>query len=66
MVSGASDQRVLLDVDRRFVNKITSPRAFEGLGNAFGGLGNAGRSVRCPDATLASVDRNVPTDDRTG
>ena len=37
---------------------MTSPQAFEGLRNA-------GRKVRRPDCTLATVDHNVPTDDRT-
>lgn len=39
------------------VHEVTSPQAFEGLRNA-------GRSVRRPDCTLATVDHNVPTASR--
>jgi hypothetical protein len=38
---------------------VTSPQAFEGLRTS-------GRSVRRPSATLATVDHNVPTSDRSG
>src|SRR5213075_1104457 len=33
---------------------------------AFDGLRRAGRSVRRPEATIAVVDHNVPTEDRRG
>jgi 3-isopropylmalate/(R)-2-methylmalate dehydratase large subunit len=48
----------LLYVDLHLVHEVTSPQAFEGLRLA-------GRGVRRPDLTLATVDHNVPTDDRT-
>jgi len=48
----------LLYVDLHLVHEVTSPQAFEGLRLA-------GRRVRRPDLTLATVDHNVPTDDRT-
>jgi 3-isopropylmalate/(R)-2-methylmalate dehydratase large subunit len=47
----------LLYVDLHLVHEVTSPQAFEGLRLA-------GRRVRRPDLTLATVDHNVPTGDR--
>ncbi len=40
------------------VHEVTSPQAFEGLRLA-------GRNVRRPERTLATVDHNVPTTDRS-
>ena len=48
----------LLYVDLHLVHEVTSPQAFEGLVLA-------GRSVRRPDLTVATVDHNVPTTDRS-
>ena len=48
----------LLYVDLHLVHEVTSPQAFEGLRLA-------GRRVRRPDLTVATVDHNVPTGDRT-
>ncbi|MBA3319109.1 MAG: 3-isopropylmalate dehydratase large subunit [Gemmatimonadales bacterium] len=48
---------VLLYVDLHLVHEVTSPQAFEGLRLA-------GRGVRRPDLTLATVDHNVSTGDR--
>ena len=48
----------LLYVDLHLVHEVTSPQAFEGLRLA-------SRRVRRPDLTIATVDHNVPTDDRT-
>ena len=45
----------LLYVDLHLVHEVTSPQAFEGLRMA-------GRTVRRPDLTLATMDHNVPTD----
>jgi len=45
----------LLYVDLHLVHEVTSPQAFDGLRLA-------GRKVRRPDRTLATVDHNVPTD----
>jgi 3-isopropylmalate/(R)-2-methylmalate dehydratase large subunit len=45
----------LLYIDLHLVHEVTSPQAFEGLRLA-------GRTVRRPDRTLATVDHNVPTD----
>ncbi len=48
----------LLYIDRHFVHEVTSPQAFEGLRLA-------GRRVRRPDLTFATMDHNVPTTDRS-
>src|SRR3954466_1181958 len=48
----------LLYVDLHLVHEVTSPQAFEGLRLA-------GRPVRRPDLTLATMDHNVPTGDDT-
>jgi len=50
-------QPTLLYIDRHLVHEVTSPQAFEGLRLA-------GRKVRCPDLTFATIDHNVPTTDR--
>ena len=47
----------LLYIDLHLVHEVTSPQAFEALRLA-------GRKVRRPDRTLATVDHNVPTDPR--
>ena len=44
----------LLYIDLHLVHEVTSPQAFEGLRLA-------GRKVRRPDLTFATVDHNVPT-----
>ena len=45
----------LIFIDLHLVHEVTSPQAFEGLRLA-------GRQVRRPDRTVATVDHNVPTD----
>jgi 3-isopropylmalate/(R)-2-methylmalate dehydratase large subunit len=52
---GAPD---LLYIDLHLVHEVTSPQAFEGLRLA-------GRPVRRPDLTLATMDHNVATGDDT-
>ncbi|WP_334176746.1 aconitase family protein, partial [Pseudoxanthobacter sp.] len=52
------DGTALLYIDRHLVHEVTSPQAFEGLRMT-------GRKVRAPQRTLAVVDHNVPTTDRT-
>lgn len=47
----------LLYIDLHLVHEVTSPQAFEGLR-----LSN--RKVRRPDLTFATMDHNVPTQDR--
>jgi 3-isopropylmalate/(R)-2-methylmalate dehydratase large subunit len=50
--------RSLLYVDLHLVHEVTSPQAFEGLRLA-------NRKVRRPELTLATMDHNVPTTDRS-
>ncbi len=50
----AEGQPDLLYVDLHLVHEVTSPQAFDGLRVA-------GRPVRRPDLTLATMDHNVPT-----
>jgi 3-isopropylmalate/(R)-2-methylmalate dehydratase large subunit len=59
VIPGASDEGgpALLYVDLHLVHEVTSPQAFEGLRLA-------GRRVRRPELTVATVDHNVPTGDR--
>ena len=57
VVHQEADGPALLYVDLHLVHEVTSPQAFEGLRLA-------GRRVRRPDLTLATVDHNVPTGDR--
>ena len=58
VVEQAADGPTVLYIDRHLIHEVTSPQAFEGLRLA-------GRRVRRPDATLAVVDHNVPTSDRS-
>ncbi|KAB2920076.1 MAG: 3-isopropylmalate dehydratase large subunit [Hyphomicrobiaceae bacterium] len=58
VVSRQPDGTCILYIDRHLVHEVTSPQAFEGLRMA-------GRKVRAPDKTLAVVDHNVPTSDRS-
>jgi 3-isopropylmalate/(R)-2-methylmalate dehydratase large subunit len=48
----------ILYVDLHLIHEVTTPQAFEGLRLA-------GRRVRRPDLTVATVDHNVPTTDRS-
>ena len=58
IVSEHEDGTGILYIDRHLVHEVTSPQAFEGLRLA-------GRNVRAPERTLAVVDHNVPTTDRS-
>jgi 3-isopropylmalate/(R)-2-methylmalate dehydratase large subunit len=57
VVHQPADGPALLYVDLHLVHEVTSPQAFDGLRLA-------GRQVRRPERTLATVDHNVPTGDR--
>ena len=57
VVSQVPGGPVLLYVDLHLVHEVTSPQAFEGLRLA-------GRRVRRPELTVATVDHNVSTGDR--
>src|SRR3989442_3506797 len=50
------DEPDVLYVDLHLVHEVTSPQAFDGLRAA-------GRRVRRPDLTVATMDHNVPTAD---
>ena len=58
LVDEQADGTCLLYIDRHLVHEVTSPQAFEGLRLT-------GRKVRQPGKTLAVVDHNVPTSDRS-
>lgn len=51
-------QDPILYIDRHYVHEVTSPQAFEGLRMA-------GRKVRRPGLTSATMDHNIPTTDRS-
>lgn len=52
------DRPSLIWVDRHLVHEVTSAQAFEGLRLA-------GRRVRRPELTFATVDHDIPTTDRS-
>ena len=54
VVHRAAGEPDLLYIDLHLVHEVTSPQAFDGLRLA-------GRGVRRPDLTLATMDHNVPT-----
>ncbi len=58
VVEQGSDGTCLIYIDRHLVHEVTSPQAFEGLRMN-------GRTVRKPENTLAVMDHNVPTTDRS-
>jgi 3-isopropylmalate/(R)-2-methylmalate dehydratase large subunit len=58
VVERLPDGTCILYIDRHLIHEVTSPQAFEGLRAS-------GRRVRRPDATIAVVDHNVPTSDRS-
>ncbi len=57
VVTTTLDGTVVLYIDRHLVHEVTSPQAFEGLRLSH-------RRVRRPELTFATMDHNVPTDDR--
>jgi 3-isopropylmalate/(R)-2-methylmalate dehydratase large subunit len=54
VVRAAAGEPDLLFIDLHLVHEVTSPQAFDGLRLA-------GRGVRRPDLTIATMDHNVPT-----
>ncbi len=58
VVETQPDGTSLLYIDRHLIHEVTSPQAFEGLRMTR-------RPVRAPEKTLAVVDHNVPTTDRS-
>ena len=57
VVTTPAGQSPILYIDLHLVHEVTSPQAFDGLRAA-------GRKVRQPARTLATVDHNVPTEPR--
>lgn len=57
LVTTLADGTALLYIDRHLIHEVTSPQAFEGLRLT-------SRKVRRPDLTFATMDHNVPTEDR--
>ena len=56
VIYGEEGEPQLIYVNLHLIHEVTSPQAFEGLREA-------GRSVRRPDRTFATMDHNVPTQD---
>jgi 3-isopropylmalate/(R)-2-methylmalate dehydratase large subunit len=54
LVAEPAGEPSILYIDLHLVHEVTSPQAFDGLRVA-------GRKVRRPDRTIATVDHNVPT-----
>src|SRR5438874_9680737 len=57
IVAASAGQLPLLYVDLHLVHEVTAPQAFDGLRAA-------GRKVREPLRTIATVDHNIPTEPR--
>ena len=51
-------QSTLLYIDLHLVHEVTSPQAFDGLRMT-------GRKIRRPELTIATMDHNVPTSERS-
>jgi 3-isopropylmalate/(R)-2-methylmalate dehydratase large subunit len=58
VVHAEPGKQTILYIDLQLVHEVTSAQAFEGLRLA-------GRTVRRPENTLATVDHNIPTTDRS-
>ena len=58
VVHRAEGEPDVLYIDLHLVHEVTSPQAFDALRLA-------ARRVRRPDLTVATVDHNVPTGDRS-
>src|SRR3979490_1062990 len=58
VVRAVPNEPALLYIDLHLVHEVTSPQAFDGLRAA-------NRPVRRPDLTIATIDHNVPTTDRS-
>ncbi len=56
VVAEPSGEPALLFVDLHLIHEVTSPQAFDGLRMA-------GRTVRRPDLSIATMDHNVPTEE---
>ena len=54
LVAAPANEPSLLYIDLHLIHEVTSPQAFDGLRMA-------GRKLRRPDRTIATIDHNVPT-----
>ena len=57
VVERLPDGTCILYIDRHLLHEVTSPQAFEGLRLA-------GRKLRRPDLTIATMDHSTPTTSR--
>src|SRR5258708_7660941 len=57
LVAQPAGRSPIIYIDLHLVHEVTSPQAFDGLRDA-------GRKVRQPSRTVATVDHNVPTEPR--
>jgi 3-isopropylmalate/(R)-2-methylmalate dehydratase large subunit len=57
VVTTLPDGTNLIYIDRHLIHEVTSAQAFEGMRLA-------GRKARRPELTFATMDHNIPTDDR--
>src|SRR5256714_12671598 len=57
LVAQPAGRSSILYIDLHLVHEVTSPQAFDGLRAA-------GRQVRQPSRTMATVDHNIPTEPR--
>ncbi len=58
VVHAEPGKQTIIYIDLQLVHEVTSPQAFEGLRLA-------GRKVRRPKRTVATLDHNIPTTDRS-
>ena len=56
-VTEPSGRSPIIYIDLHLVHEVTTPQAFDGLRAA-------GRKVRQPERTVATVDHNIPTEPR--
>lgn len=57
VIPGREGEADLLHIDLHLVQEVSSPQAFDGLRDA-------GRRVRRPDLTIATIDHAIPTENR--
>ncbi|MDH6365738.1 3-isopropylmalate/(R)-2-methylmalate dehydratase large subunit [Enterococcus sp. PF1-24] len=56
VIAGKEGEPQLLYIDLQLIHEVTSPQAFQGLRDA-------GRKLRCPEKVFATMDHNTPTQD---
>ena len=58
IVTETENEQSLIYIDRHLIHEVTSPQAFAGLRESK-------RKIRRPELTVATVDHNIPTTDRS-